>query len=151
LKQLDARAAHLEKLESEVREWERQSAKAAEAELRSRASQIANQLAASHSGKSFCVAEVQGGDGKLLQAVADALKSKFNGPIFLVGAANQSVALVASVPKEMTPKFQANKMIQQIAPIVGGRGGGRPENAQGAGKDTSKIVEALAKARELFS
>jgi alanyl-tRNA synthetase len=151
LKQLDARAAHLEKLESEVREWERQSAKAAEAELRSRASQIANQLAASHSGKSFCVAEVQGGDGKLLQAVADALKSKFNGPIFLVGAANQSVALVASVPKEMTPKFQANKMIQQIAPIVGGRGGGRPENAQGAGKDTSKIVEALTKARELLS
>jgi alanyl-tRNA synthetase len=151
LKQLDARAAHLEKLESEVREWERQSAKAAEVELRSRASQIANQLAASHSGKSFCVAEVQGGDGKLLQAVADALKSKFNGPIFLVGAANQSVALVASVPKEMTPKFQANKMIQQIAPIVGGRGGGRPENAQGAGKDTSKIVEALTKARELLS
>ena len=151
LQQIDARAAHLEKIEAEVRESEKQSGKAAEAELRSRATQVANQLAASHEGKDFCVAEVQNGDGKLLQAVADALKSKFNGPIFLVGAANGSVALVASIPKEMSARLQANKLIQQIAPIVGGKGGGRPENAQGAGKDASKIAEALAKARELLS
>jgi alanyl-tRNA synthetase len=150
LQQIDARAAHLEKVELEVRDWEKQSAKTAETELKSRAAQIANQLAASHAGKSFCVAEVQGGDGKLLQAVVDALKSKFNGPIFLVGATNESVALVASVPKERTPTFQANKLIQQIAPIVGGKGGGRPENAQGAGKDPGKIGEALAKAKELL-
>jgi alanyl-tRNA synthetase len=151
LQQIDARAAHLEKIEVEVRDWEKQSAKTAEKELRSRAAQIANQLAASNAGKSFCVAEVQDGDGKLLQAVVDALKSKFNSPIFLVGSTNGSVALVASVPKEMTSKFQANKLIQRIAPIVGGKGGGRPENAQGAGKDSSKIAEALAKARELLS
>jgi alanyl-tRNA synthetase len=150
LQQIDARAAHLEKIEVEVRDWEKQSAKTAETELRSRAAQIANQLAASNAGKSFCVAEVQDGDGKLLQAVVDALKSKFNSPIFLVGSTNGSVALVASVPKEMTSKFQANKLIQRIAPIVGGKGGGRPENAQGAGKDSSKIAEALAKARELL-
>ncbi|HMH04225.1 MAG TPA: alanine--tRNA ligase [Candidatus Udaeobacter sp.] len=151
LQQIDARTSHLEKVEIEVRDWEKQSAKTAESELRSRAAQIASQLAASHAGENFCVAEVQDGDGKLLQAVADTLKSKFNGPIFLVGAANGSVALVASVPKQMTPTFQANKLIQQIAPIVGGKGGGRPENAQGAGKDSSKIAEALAKARELLS
>jgi alanyl-tRNA synthetase len=151
LQQIDARAAHLEKVEIEVRDWEKQSAKAAEAELKSRAAQIANQLAASHAGKNFCVVEVQHGDGKLLQAVADTLKPKFNGPIVLVGAANESVALVASVPKEMTSKFQANRLIQQVAPIVGGKGGGRPENAQGAGRDASKIAEALAKARELLS
>ncbi|MGB9476252.1 MAG: alanine--tRNA ligase [Candidatus Udaeobacter sp.] len=151
LHQIDARAAHLEKIEIEVRDWEKQSAKTAEAELKSRAAQIANQLAASHAGKDFCVAEVQDGDGKLLQAVADTLKSKFNGPIFLAGAANGSVALIASVPKEMTSNVQANKLIQQIAPIVDGKGGGRPENAQGAGKDSSKIADALAKARELLS
>ena len=51
----------------------------------------------------------------------------------------------------LTAKFQANKLIQQIAPIVGGKGGGRPESAQGAGKDASKIAEAMAKARELLS
>ena len=151
LQQIDSRSAHLEKVEVEVRDWEKQTAKTAEAELRSWAAQVANQLAASHGGKDFCVAEVPNGDGKLLQAVADALKSKFNGPIFLVGATNGSVALVASVPKEMSARLQANKLIQQIAPIVGGKGGGRPENAQGAGKDASKIAEALAKARELLS
>jgi len=151
LKQIDARAAHLEKVESEVREWEKKSSKAAEAELKSRAARIANELVAAHAGKSFCVAEVADADGKLLQAVVDALKSKSKGPIFLAGTRDASVALVAYVPSALTAKLQANKLIQQIAPIVGGKGGGRPESAQGAGKDTSKIAEALARARELLS
>lgn len=151
LQQIDARAAHLENVEVEVRDWEKQTAKSADVELRSRAAQIANELARTHAGEKFCVAEVKDGDGKLLQAVADTLKSKFDGPIFLVGATNGSVALVASVPKEMSARFPASKLIQQIAPIVGGKGGGRPENAQGAGKDASKIAEALEKARELLS
>jgi alanyl-tRNA synthetase len=151
LKQIDTRASHLEKLEAEVREWEKQSAKAAEAELRSRAAQIANQLAASHAGKNFCVAEVPNADAKLLQAVADALRPKFNRPIFLAGAKDGNVALIAAVPKELTSKIQANKLIQQISPIVGGKGGGRAESAQGAGKDANKITEALAKTRELLS
>jgi alanyl-tRNA synthetase/REP element-mobilizing transposase RayT len=150
LTQIDARAAHLEKVESEVREWEKKSSKAAEAELKSRAAQIASELAASHAGKDFCVSEVPNADGKLLQAIVDALKPKFNGPIFFIGAANGSVALTASVPKEMTSKFQANKIIQEIAPIVGGKGGGRPESAQGGGTDSSKVGEALAKAKELL-
>ena len=127
LKQIDARAAHLEKVDAEVREWEKKTAKSAEAELKSRAAQIANELAQSHAGKNFCVAEVPDADGKLLQAVADALKSKFKGPIFLAGTRDGSVALVAYVPAALTEKFQANKLIQQIAPIVGGKGGGRPE------------------------
>lgn len=151
LKQLDARAAHLERVDAEVREWEKKSSKAAEADLKSRAAQIANELAASHAGKNFCVSEVPNADGKLLQAIVDALKPKFNGPIFLVSAANGSVALVASVPKEMTSKFQANKIIQEIAPIVGGKGGGRPESAQGGGPDASKIGEALAEAKVLLA
>ncbi len=151
LKQIDARAAHLEKIAADVREWEKKTAKAGEAELRSRAAQIANQLVVSHAGRNFCVAEVANADAKLVQAVADALKSKFSGPIVLAGAKDGNVALIAVVPEERTSKFQANKLIQQIAPIVGGKGGGRPESAQGAGKDASKIAEALAKARELLS
>jgi len=151
LKQIDTRAAHLEKVESEVREWEKTSSKAAEVDLKIRAARIAGELAASQAGKNFCVAEVADADGKLLQAIVDALKPKFNGPIFLVSAANGSVAFIASVPKEMTSKFQANKIIQEIAPIVGGKGGGRPESAQGGGTDPSKVGEALAKARELLS
>jgi alanyl-tRNA synthetase len=151
LQTIDARAAHLEKVDAEVREWEKKTAKSAEADLKSRAAQIANDLAQSHGGKNFCVAEVPDSDGKLLQGVAEALKVKFNGPIFLVGTRDASVALVAYVPAALTEKFQANKLIQQVAPIVGGKGGGRPESAQGAGKDASKLPEAMAKARELLS
>jgi alanyl-tRNA synthetase len=111
---------------------------------------IANQLAASHGGEHFCVAEVPGADSKLLQAAVDALKPNFSGPIFLAGAKDGNVALIASVPKELTSKFQANKLIQQIAPIVGGKGGGRSENAQGAGNDVSKVNRALDEARKIL-
>jgi len=150
LKQIDARAAQLEKADVDVREWEKKTAKAAEAELQSQGAIIANQLAASHGGENFCVAEVPGADSKLLQAAVDALKPNFRGPIFLAGAKDGKVALIASVPKELTSKFQANKLIQQIAPIVGGKGGGRPENAQGAGNDVSKINRALDEARKVL-
>ena len=151
LEQIDARSAHLEKLEAEVHEWEKQHAKASEADLRSRAGIMANELAEAHAGEKSCVAEVPNADAKLLQAVVDALKPKFSGPIFLAGATDGRVALIASVPKELTSKIQANKLIQEVAPIVGGKGGGRPEGAQGAGKDATKIGEALARARELIS
>jgi alanyl-tRNA synthetase/REP element-mobilizing transposase RayT len=151
LKQIDMRAAHLEKVDADVREWEKKKAKSAEAELKSRAAQIAAELTRSNTGKDLCVADVPDADGKLLQGVAEALKTKINGPIFLIGTRDASVALVAYVPKQLTAKFQANKLIQQIAPVVGGKGGGRPESAQGAGRDPSRIAEALAKARELLS
>jgi alanyl-tRNA synthetase len=151
LQRIDVRAAHLEKVDTDVREWEKKTAKSAEAELKSRAAQIANELARTHDERNFCVAEVPNADGKLLQAVVDALKPKFKGPIVFAGTRDASVALVVYVPSALAAKFQANKLIQQIAPIVGGKGGGRPESAQGAGKDASKIDEALTKARELLS
>jgi alanyl-tRNA synthetase len=150
LKQIDARAAHLEKIDADVQEWEKKNAKAGDAQLKKHAADIANELAVSCAGKDFCVTEVPNADGKLLGAVADALKTKFKGPIFLAGAIDGRVALIASVSKEMTSKFQANKIIQEIAPIVGGKGGGRPENAQGAGTDASKINQALDRAKKVF-
>jgi alanyl-tRNA synthetase len=150
LKQIDARAAHLETLDADVREWEKKTAKSAEAELKSRAAQIAGDLERSHGQQNFIVAQVPDADGKILQAIVDALKSRFTGPIFLAGTRDASVALASYVPSALTAKFQANKLIQQVAPIVGGKGGGRPESAQGAGKDPSHITEALAKAREIL-
>jgi alanyl-tRNA synthetase len=150
LNEVDLRAAHLEKLETDVREWEKKGAKASEAQLKSRAAEIAKELATTHAAKGNVVAEVKNADAKLLQAVSDALKTRIKGPIFLAGAANGRVALIAVVPKELSPKFQANKLIQEIAPIVGGKGGGRPENAQGSGPEVGKIDTALAEARRLL-
>jgi alanyl-tRNA synthetase len=90
-------------------------------------------------------------DGDFLQAAADALKGQFKGVIVLGGAANGAAALVAAVSPEFTGKFQAGKIMQAIAPLVGGKGGGRPDNARGGGKDVSKIEDALQKAKALLA
>jgi alanyl-tRNA synthetase len=90
-------------------------------------------------------------DGDFLQSVADSLKSQFKGVIVLGGGPHRgSVALVAAVTPEFIAKAQAGKIIQQIAPIVGGKGGGKPDNARGGGKDAGKLDEALAKAKTLI-
>ena len=93
---------------------------------------------------------VGGVDGDFLQAVADSLKGRFKGVIVLGGASGGTVSLVAAVSPEFTSKVQAGKIIQQIAPIVGGKGGGKPDNARGGGKDAGKLDEALAKAKSLL-
>ena len=86
----------------------------------------------------------------ICRRIADALKGQFKGVIVLGGAANGAVALVAAVSPEFTAKVQAGKIIQTIAPIVGGKGGGKPDNARGGGKDARKLDEALAKAKTLI-
>ncbi len=89
-------------------------------------------------------------DGDFLQAIADALKGRFPGVIVLGGGAEDKVTLIACVSPEYTAKVQAGKIIQQIAPIVGGKGGGKPDQARGGGKDAAKVDEALAKAKTLL-
>jgi len=51
---------------------------------------------------------------------------------------------VASVSKDLTKRFQAGKLVQEVAKLVGGGGGGRPDLAQAGGKDPSQLDEALA-------
>jgi alanyl-tRNA synthetase len=147
---IEERAAHLERLETDVRAWEKANLKATEAGLQSRAVTIANELAASDSAP-FRVARVPDADGKLLHLITDALKTRFDGPIFLAGEKEGRVALIASVPKALTARYQAGKLIQETAPLVGGKGGGRSELAQGGGTDATKIEAALAKVKALLS
>ena len=89
-------------------------------------------------------------DGEFLQNIVDALKAQFKGVIVLGGTSKGAVTLIASVSPELTKSFQAGKIIQTIAPIVGGKGGGRPDNARGGGKDVAKLDEALATAHKLL-
>ncbi len=89
-------------------------------------------------------------DGDTLQGMVNELKSLFRGVILLGGASHGAVALVASVAPDFTAKVQAGKLIQQIAPVVGGKGGGKPDNARGGGKDATRLDEALAKATSLL-
>jgi len=90
-------------------------------------------------------------EGETLQNMVNELRGQFEGVILLAGAANNAVALVAAVSPQFTGKVQAGKLIQQIAPIVGGKGGGKPDSARGGGKDVAKLDEALRRVREILS
>jgi len=88
-------------------------------------------------------------DADYAVGVAEALKGTFPGIVVLAATGGGSVALIASVDKEHQAKVQAGKIIQTIAPIVGGKGGGKPDFARGGGKDVTKVDAALAEARRL--
>ena len=111
---------------------------------------IADQLAEQNASSGAIVSELKDADGALLQAIVDRLKTKVQVPILLAGATNGRVDLVASIPSSITAKLRANELVQQVAIILGGKGGGRPDNARGSGKDAGRLPDALAKARELI-
>ena len=141
-KKIEALLAHQKELEKSLRSATLREASNVASNLLERVQSVNDIPAILHN--------VGGVDGDFLQAVVDALKSQFKGVIVLGGAANGAVTLIASVSAEFTAKVQAGKIIQTIAPIVGGKGGGKPDNARGGGKDAGKLDEALAKAKSLW-
>jgi alanyl-tRNA synthetase len=96
------------------------------------------------------IENVGNADANTIQEMANSLKGKFKGVVVLGGVYDNAVVLIASVSPEFTCKVNAGKIIQTIAPIVGGKGGGKPDNARGGGKDTSKLNAALSAAKELL-
>jgi alanyl-tRNA synthetase len=141
-KKIEALLAHQKELERQIKASQQREASSIAANLKNQVSTF--------NGIPAIIYNLGGADGDLLQAVADALKSSFKGVIVLGGINDGSVALVAAVTPEFTAKVQAGKIIQQIAPLVGGKGGGKPDNARGGGKDPSQLAEALAKAKSLL-
>ena len=142
-KKLDAFLAQQKETEKALKSARQREASAAAGALADRAETINN--------IPVVIADLGEADGDTLQAAADALKANFVGVIVLGGVAGGAVSLVAAVGKEYAGKVAAGKIIQTIAPIVGGKGGGRPDNARGGGKDAAKITDALAAAREFVT
>jgi alanyl-tRNA synthetase len=102
-------------------------------------------------GTKFLISQVDGVDAKQLRDIADQLKEKIgSGVVVLASAGEANVNLVASVSKELTQRYHAGNIIKELAGIVGGGGGGRPEFAQAGGKEPAKIAAALKRAEELI-
>ena len=97
------------------------------------------------------VEEIPGAGGDELQAIADALKGSFDGVILLAGISDGAVSLVAAAGKPHQAALPAGKLISAVAPLVGGKGGGKPDGARGGGRDASGLQSTLAKAKELIA
>ena len=90
------------------------------------------------------VDDVSGGD---LRNLADTFRSKIKSGVVVLGSATDGkVTLLTAVTKDLLDRVQANALIGKLAPIVGGKGGGKPDLAQAGGKDADKLDEALAQA-----
>ena len=75
-----------------------------------------------------------------LRGLSDSLRDRLGSGIVVIASENDGkVALVVSVTKDLTSRIQAGRIVKEIAPIVGGGGGGRPDFAEAGGKDPSKI------------
>jgi len=101
-------------------------------------------------GANVLISRIDGVDGKQLRDLADQLKEKLGAAVIVLASAGEAnVNLVASVSKELTKRYHAGNIIKELAGMVGGGGGGRPDFAQAGGKDPAKIDAALKRAEEL--
>lgn len=89
-------------------------------------------------------AVIDNDDRDVLSQIADTLKSKIRqGVVIVIGSGKESFPIVVCATPEMIKTHPAGKVLQQIATAMGGKGGGRPDFAQGAGKDISLLNKAL--------
>lgn len=90
-------------------------------------------------------------DAKVLRELADKMRDKMqSGVVVLGGTDGKKVLLLAAVTKDLTEKLNAGNLIKEMAPLVGGGGGGRPDFAQAGGKNPAGLDDALARAIELI-
>src|SRR5207237_8414691 len=79
-----------------------------------------------------------------LRNLADSLKARIKrGVVVLACATDGKVQIVVAVTPDLTSRIKAGQVVKEIAPIVGGGGGGRPDFAEAGGKHPEKIDEML--------
>ena len=94
---------------------------------------------------------VDAADVKTLRDFGDKLRDKIQSGIILIGSkAGDNAMLLCLVTKDLTDKYHAGNIIKEIAPIVGGSGGGRPDMAQAGGPKPEKLKQALKKLQEII-
>jgi alanyl-tRNA synthetase len=92
---------------------------------------------------------VSGLEKAALRGLSDSLRDRLGSGVVVLASDNDGrVGLVISVTKDLTDRVQAGRLVKELAPIVGGGGGGRPDFAEAGGKDPSRIDELLARAPE---
>jgi alanyl-tRNA synthetase len=147
--ELEGKVAQLleqqKKLEREMAALRAKLASGGNADLASRAVKI--------NGVSVLAAKIDGADAQTLREAADQYRSRLGDAVVVLGAqvADDKVSLVSSVSAGVSARVSAGALIGEVAKLVGGKGGGRPDFAQAGGNDPSRLDEALGKVAELVS
>ncbi|MGH7923613.1 MAG: alanine--tRNA ligase, partial [Candidatus Binatus sp.] len=147
----DAAVERLEKLLAREKELEKK--------LRAMEQKLASGAASSEEnvrdvgGVKVVTRKLDGVDPRTMREMADRMRQKHASCVVALGSdlGDGKVALLVAVTPDLTSKIKAGDIIKNIAPIVGGTGGGRPDLAQAGGRDASKLDEALAKVATLLS
>ena len=128
--------AHERTLEKQVDQLKNQVAQSAVSDLEGHARTVGNVR--------ILAARVDGMDRQQLRALADSLRNKWKTAVVVLASAEDSnIAIISAVTKDLTSKVHAGKLVGAVAQAVGGKGGGRPDMAEGGGKDASALPAAL--------
>jgi len=131
-------------LEKEIERLTAKLASAAGADLISQVVEVA--------GVKVLAAQLEGVEAKSLRDSIDQLKNKLgSGVVVLMTVQDEKVSVAAGVTKDLTDRVKAGDLVRELAAKLGGKGGGRPDMAQGGGSDTAAMPAALASVQELVA
>jgi alanyl-tRNA synthetase len=134
---------HVERLIVQERAFQRQVEQLKNKLAQSAAGSLESQARAVN-GSTVLAARLDGMDRQQMRSLADSLRNKWKSAVVVLASAEESgVAIVAAVTKDLTSKVQAGKLAGTLAQAVGGKGGGRPDMAEGGGKDASALDAAM--------
>jgi len=139
----DAVLATVEKLTQTTRQLEKQLADQRRKGALNQLDELAGK-AQTIKGTKVVAGQVEGLDRDGIRQLVDSLRQKLGSGVVVLGQAEDGkVALIAGVTKDLTSKVHAGKLIQTLSQQVGGRGGGRPDLAEGGGEDTKALNSTL--------
>ena len=136
-------ADHVAKLLANERALEHQLKQLKEKLAQSAAGALETQ-ARTLNGSRVLAARLEGMDRQQMRSLADSLRNKWKSAVVVLASGEEgNVAIVAAVTKDLTAKVQAGKLVGAVAQALGGKGGGRPDMAEGGGKDAGAVDAAL--------
>ena len=147
----DTAANKVEALRAEVRDLEKEATRLRQ-KLATSAGGDLTQDAVEISGIKVLAAKIEGATASTLRDTLDQCKNKLGtGVILLAAVENEKIALVAGVTQDATDRIKAGDVIKHFAGQLGGKGGGRPDMAQGGGSDVAALPAVLASLPEWIS
>jgi len=136
IEQVEKILARERTLEKQVDQLKSKLAQSAASDLEGQARTVGNVR--------ILAARLDGMDRQQLRALADSLRNKWKSAVVVLASAEDSnVSIISAVTKDLTAKVHAGKLVGAVAQAVGGKGGGRPDMAEGGGKDPSALPAAL--------